>query len=166
MIHGCYIYNKFKYVDPQYIYGDTMAGMISDDLRQLQNGMNRFMEQLGMTNWLPSNIGGDIKVPPADVKETDEAVIVTLDLPGIDKNDIDISVMDNELHVVAERKEETEESEKSYHKHERTYNRFERWIPLPVAVKAEEATAKMDNGVLNITLPKEVVSTKKRINVT
>lgn len=119
-----------------------------------------------MTNWLPSNLGGDIKVPPADVKETDDAIIVTLDLPGIDKNDIDISVLDNELHVVAERNAEREETEKSYHKRERAYNRFERWIPLPVAVKAEEATAKVDNGVLTITLPKEVVTTKKRINVT
>ncbi len=143
-----------------------MAGMISDDLRQLQNGMNKFMEHLGMTNWFPSNLGGDVKVPPADVKETDDAIIVTLDLPGIDKNDIDISVLDNELHIIAERNQETEGSEEGYHKRERMYNRFERWIPLPVAVKAEEATAKVDNGVLTITLPKEVVTTKKRINVT
>lgn len=118
-----------------------------------------------MTNWFPSNMGGDVKVPPADVKETEDAVIVTLDLPGIDKSDIDISVLDNELHVVAERGEDKEKSEQGYHRRERSYNRFERWIPLPVAVKAEEATAKIDNGVLTITLPKEVVTTKKRITV-
>ncbi|MFB3765715.1 MAG: Hsp20/alpha crystallin family protein [Methanotrichaceae archaeon] len=142
-----------------------MAGPISDDLQQLQNGMNKLIEQLGITNWFPANLGGDVKIPPADVKETDDAVIVTLDLPGINKEDIDISVLDNELRVVAERKEEREESDKGYHKRERAYNRFERLIPLPVAVRAEEASAKMDNGVLKVTLPKEIVTTKKRINV-
>lgn len=130
-----------------------MAGSITEDLHQLQDGMNRFIEHLGITGWFPTNIGGDVKIPPADVEETNDAVIVTLDLPGINKEDTDISILDNELRIVAERKEEKEESERGYHKHERTYNRFERLIPLPVAIKAEEASAKIDNGVLRISLP-------------
>ncbi|MDM7912527.1 MAG: Hsp20/alpha crystallin family protein, partial [Methanotrichaceae archaeon] len=100
-----------------------------------------------------------------DVKETDEAIVVTMDLPGVEKQDVDISVSDDELRVVAEKRAEKEVSEKDYHKRERTYKKFERMVKLPVAVKIEEAKAKLANGVLEITLPKEVVTAKKRISI-
>ncbi len=165
-----------------------MAGIIPiDDLRRLQNSMNKLMEDLGLSDWESKYLGemqriqkrmnevigemempemeGNVIMPMADIKETDEAVVVTMDLPGINKEDVDISVTDNELRVVADRKEEKEISEKDYHKHERTHTRFERDVTLPVAVKADEAKAKLENGVLEITLPKEVVTARKRINI-
>ncbi len=108
---------------------------------------------------------GNSFMPLADIKETEEAVIVTMDLPGVDKQDVDISISDDELRVKAEKKEETEVSEKDYHKRERTYKRFERMVKLPVAVKIEEAKAKLESGVLEVTLPKEVVTSKKRISI-
>jgi HSP20 family protein len=167
-----------------------MAGLIPvDELRRLQKRMNRLMEDLGLTELesryleemqkmqkrmseMMEEAGAgtipmeeDVFMPLADVKETDEAVVVTMDLPGVDKQDIDISVSDDELRVVAEKKEETEVSEKDYHKRERTYKRFERMVKLPVAVKTEEAKAKLESGVLEVTLPKEVVTARKRISI-
>ncbi len=167
-----------------------MAGLIPvEELRRLQKRMNRLMEDLGLTE-LESRyleemqkmqkrmselmeeagtgtvpMGESIFMPLADVKETEEAVVVTMDLPGVEKQDVDISISDDELHVVAEKKEETEVSEKDYHKRERTYKRFERMVKLPVAVKAEEAKAKLESGVLEVTLPKEVVTARKRISI-
>ncbi len=66
---------------------------------------------------LPINLEEDVIVPMADVKGTDEAVIVTMDLPGIDTNDVDITIFDNILRVVAERTNEKESSESCYYKH-------------------------------------------------
>lgn len=165
-----------------------MAGLIPvDDLRRLQKSMNKLMEDLGLSDWESRYLGemqriqkrmneimgemeaptveGNVIMPMADIRETDDAVIVTMDLPGVDKNDVDISVTDNELRVVAERSEEKELSEKEYHKRERTYNRFERMVALPVAVKSDEAKAKLENGVLEVTLPKEIVTSRKRISI-
>lgn len=165
-----------------------MAGLIPmDELKRLQKKMNRLMEDLGLTELESRYIEemqrlqkrmselmeeaetmpmeGNIFMPLADVKETEEAIVVTMDLPGVEKQDVDISISDDELRVVAEKKAETEVSEKDYHKRERTYKRFERMVKLPVAVKVEEAKARLDNGVLEVTLPKEVVTARKRISI-
>lgn len=165
-----------------------MAGLIpTDELRRLQKKMNTLMEDLGLTELESRYIDemqrlqkrmkelmeeaetipmeGNISMPLADIKETEDAIVVTMDLPGVEKQDVDISISDDELRVVAEKKAETEVSEKDYHKRERTYKRFERMVKLPVAVKIEEAKAKLNNGVLEITLPKEVVTARKRISI-
>lgn len=165
-----------------------MAGLIpTDELRRLQKKMNALMEDLGLSELESKYIDemqrlqkrmkelmeeaetipmeGNISMPLADIKETEEAIVVTMDLPGVEKQDVDISISDDELRVVAEKKAETEVSEKDYHKRERTHKRFERMVKLPVAVKLEEAKAKLNNGVLEITLPKEVVTARKRISI-
>jgi HSP20 family protein len=165
-----------------------MAGLIPvDELRRLQKRMNRLMEDLGLSELEARYIEemqrlqkrmsemleeaetipmeGNILMPLADVKETEEAIVVTMDLPGVEKQDVDISISDDELRVVAEKRAETEVSEKDYHKRERTYKRFERMVKLPVSVKTEEAKARLENGVLEITLPKEIVTARKRISI-
>jgi HSP20 family protein len=158
-----------------------------DELRKLHKRMNKFREDLGLTDleskYLEemqrmqkrmsdlmedvetTGMQGEIMMPLADVRETDDAVVVTMDLPGVDKQDVDITITDDELRVVAERKTETEVTEKDYHKQERTYKKFERMVKLPVAVKIEEAKAKLTEGVLEVTLPKEVITSRKRISI-
>ncbi len=165
-----------------------MAGLIPvDEIRKLQKRMNQLMEDLGLTDleskYLEemqrmqkrmsdimeevetTGMEGDIMTPLADVRETDDAVVVTMDLPGVDKQDVDITITDDELRVAAERKTETEVSEKDYHKQERTYRMFERMVKLPVAVKIDEAKAKLADGVLEVTLPKEIITSRKRISI-
>ena len=107
----------------------------------------------------------DVMVPLADVMETDDSVVVSMDLPGVDKKDVEISVAEDELRVSALRKTEKEADEKGYHKRERSCNKFERMVKLPATVKSEEAKARLTDGVLEITLPKEVVTSRKRIAV-
>lgn len=166
-----------------------MTGWIpADELRKLQTRMNRLIEELGLDDLESryveemermqkrmSDLMEDVEnkeeeergviKPLADVHETDDAVIVVMDMPGVDKKDIDITISDDELHVVAEKKIESEVTEKNYHKRERTYRKFERRVLLPVDVKMDEARARLADGVLEVTLPKVVIVSRKRINI-
>ncbi|MHB8117202.1 MAG: Hsp20/alpha crystallin family protein [Methanothrix sp.] len=161
--------------------------MAAEELKKLQKRMNRLMEDLGLTDleskYLEemermqkrmgdlmevaekSEVQGILIKPLADVQETDGEIIVTMDLPGIDKQNVDITISDDELSVVAERKTETEIAEKNYHKRERTYKKFERKVSLPTGVRMDEAKARLAEGVLQITIPKEIVTTRKRISI-
>ena len=164
------------------------AGLIpAEELRKLQIRMNKLMEELGLDAFgskyidelerMQRRMGGlmeDVEGPNlkkgvirplADVHETDDAVVVTMDMPGVEKQDIDISVVEDELRVSAKRKSETEVNEQEYHRRERTYSRFERRVLLPASIKTEEARATLNNGVLQITLPKVSVLTRKRITI-
>jgi HSP20 family protein len=165
-----------------------MTGIIpADEIKRLQKRMNRLIEDLGLTElesrYLEemqriqkrmselmeetdvTKLERNIILPLADVGETDEAIIVIMDLPGVDKHDVDIIITDDELHVTAEKKIKTELAEKNYLKRERTQTKFERKVKLPKAVKAEEAKAKLSDGVLELTLPKEMITAKRRINI-
>jgi HSP20 family protein len=163
-----------------------MANLISsEDIRRLQKRMNRLMQELGLTDLESKYLdemqkiqarlsdimaesevaSSDIMVPLADVKETDDSVVISMDLPGVDKKDVDISISEDDLLVTAKRQTEKEVDEKGYHKRERICTKFERTVKLPVAIKSEEAKAHMADGVLEIALPKEVVTSRKRITI-
>ena len=165
-----------------------MKGLIaSEELKKLQKRMDRLMEELGLARIESKYLeemermrrrlgelmeeaetgrdGEEIIEPLADVQETDGEIIVTMDLPGMDKEDVDIALSSDELSVVAQRKTETGMEEGSFHQRERSYRRFERNISLPTGVKADEAHAKLESGVLKINIPKAVVTTRKRITI-
>ncbi len=101
--------------------------------------------------------------PDVDIVETDNDIIVKAEIPGVDPKDIDISIMDGMLTIKGEKKEEREDSGKSYHRVERSYGSFTRKIDLPAHVKIDEVEAKDCQGVLEITLPK--MEKAKKINV-
>ncbi len=126
-----------------------------EELRRMQERMSRLFEEL------PEAIGPSLPVSPemtqmpyVDVIEKGNDVIVTADLPGVEKKDIKINVRGDVLEISAERRMEREEKEKGYLRHERSYNRFYRSIRLPAAVDKSKAKATLNNGVLEITLPK------------
>jgi|GEM_PF-243110 len=99
-----------------------------------------------------------------DVMETDEDVIVKADLPGVKKEDITIDLTEDSIEIIAMFKEEMEEEGKSFIKKERKYGETRRSLILPEVIKVKEASAKFDNGVLTVTLPK--LEEKKRFQVT
>ena len=100
-----------------------------------------------------------------DVAETDSDFEVTVDLPGIKQNDVDIQLDHNTLTVLGERSEEKEEKdeEKKYHRVERYSGSFARSILLPDSVKEDEATADYKDGVLKIRIPKSDESKPRKI---
>jgi HSP20 family protein len=93
-----------------------------------------------------------------DVTEEDDNITVVTDLPGVKKDDIKIDITEDTLTIEAkfeeEKEEEKEEEGLKYHKKERSYGEASRTIVLPANIKIEEATAKFDNGVLTVILPK------------
>jgi len=92
--------------------------------------------------------------PRVDVEETDEAVVVHADLPGIDKKDLSVNLKDNLLTIRAERKNEKEEKGKNYYRSERAFGTFQRTFTLSERVKSDAIKADYKNGVLTVTLPK------------
>lgn len=112
-------------------------------------------------------LNGGTGVPSTDVAETDNAYEVSIELPGLEEKDIEVSVTDDMLTVKGEKKHEHEEKRKDYHLSERSYGSFFRSIPLPAGVDSNKADANFKNGVLTVTLPKtaEAQSKVKRIDV-
>jgi HSP20 family protein len=105
--------------------------------------------------------------PEVDIVEDKDKVVVNVDLPGIEKEDIKVSVHDNTLTIKGERKAEKEEKDKNYHRVERVYGTFCRSFSLPSMVDGQKIKAAYKNGVLSIDLPKaeEVKPKEIPINV-
>ena len=103
--------------------------------------------------------------PSVDVKETDKEVLVKADLPGIKKEDIEVSVDKDQLVIKGERKMEKEEKEKDYVRVERSYGSFYRSFNIGVPVNEDEIKADYKNGVLEINLPKAEVKKPKKIEI-
>lgn len=92
--------------------------------------------------------------PRIDITESDTDVIATAELPGVDKKDIEINVHDNMLEIRGYASREQEKDDRNYYISERYYGSFDRRIGLPAEVDSEKTSAKFENGVLTITMPK------------
>jgi len=105
--------------------------------------------------------------PVVDVQETDEAIRVSAELPGLNPADVSVTVQNGVLTISGEKKEEYQagREEASYHLDERRYGRFERSFTLPRAVIADDVRAAFNNGVLTVTLPKTAEAKPRRIQI-
>lgn len=92
--------------------------------------------------------------PELDIEETKDALVVRADLPGMKKDQMHISVEDNQLVIRGERKIEREQKEKTFHCVERTHGTFMRRINLPATVLQDKVEAKYSDGVLEVSIPK------------
>jgi len=129
----------------------------------LQEEMQDLFSQVlgeGGETWLSGHI-----VPSLDLSETDQAVDVRMDVPGMKPDDIDIQVNGNLLTVSGENKEEKEEKGRSFHRIERRCGSFSRSVTLPCAVKEDKIDAKYLDGVLTISMPKSEEAKSRKIKV-
>ena len=115
----------------------------------------------------PSNGGSPATnlIPSMDVTETDKEIELTVELPGLEQKDVDISVSDNLLTISGEKKLEAEKNEKGAHIVERAYGRFHRAFQLPQGVDPSSIQATMSNGVLKVVIPKPERMEAKKIEV-
>jgi HSP20 family protein len=93
-------------------------------------------------------------VPAVNVTANGEAVTVTVEVPGIDPDDVEVSVDGDTLTIKGEKKDETKEEGEGYYRSERTFGSFVRRVPLPSEVDPEKADASIDAGVLTLRLPR------------
>ena len=105
---------------------------------------DNFFYDYDNNNWTPS----------VDINESNDAFMITADLPGIKKSDIEVKVEENVLILKAERKIDKKNVNEKYHFSERRSGTFSRSFKLPKSVKEEKITADFDNGVLSIIIPK------------
>ncbi len=127
--------------------------------RSLLGDLLNLDKQLG--NMFPGDFGeGETSVsdwsPRMDVYERDDELVFECEAPGLDKDDIEVSVDNNRLTIQGERRteREVEEEERNYFRTERFYGSFQRSFALPENIDQSEITAEFSDGVLNVTLPK------------
>jgi HSP20 family protein len=113
----------------------------------------------------PENWFSGAMTPSADLSETNEALQVKIDVPGLKPDDIDIEVAHNSLRISGERKEEKEEKGKSFHRVERRTGKFSRTISLPCAVQESKIHAEYHDGVLSILMPKAEEAKAHRVKI-
>ncbi len=103
--------------------------------------------------------------PPVDIEETENDVVVRIEIPGMKKDDIKIKTTGDSITISGEKRHESEEKGKHFHRIERAYGRFERTVPLPVEIEPDKARASYENGVLTVTLPKSEKAKAKEIEI-
>ncbi len=131
-------------------------------LHRLHDQIDRLFEQpFGMWSATPMAEA----CPDVDVYETNDRLVIKADLPGMKKEDINLSMSDNVLSISGERKEETEHKEGNSYMSERCFGSFQRSITLPSSVRADKINAEYKDGILTVTCPKGEVSQSKQIDV-
>jgi HSP20 family protein len=103
--------------------------------------------------------------PALDIEETKETIVINAEIPGLKKEDIQLSISEGQLVLQGERRFEKEEKEKTYHRIERQYGSFKRTISLPTEVEADKTQATYKNGILNIVIPKSKKAKPKEIGI-
>jgi HSP20 family protein len=109
---------------------------------------------------------GDTSMPPVDVAESENELTVKMAVPGVEKDQITISVDDHTLNVRGESRKESEEKKKNYYRQEIRYGSFARTVRLPAEVDASKAAADLKNGMLSIRLPKSKSPKAQQIKIT
>ena len=138
---------------------------VEHPVARFRGEMDRMFEHF-LGGWCPTTLSGEgLWGPAIDVRETENEVIVDVEIPGLEPGDLDVSVTDGRLTVKGEKKLEREEKKGDFRLAERSYGSFSRTVDLPASVEAEKAEARHRQGVLTVTLPKTEKSKARKIDV-
>ncbi len=135
-------------------------------LESLRRDMNRMFDEFFRGDVLADEtfFGRDWS-PAVDVVENNDSYILKAELPGMNKDDVKITLENNILTIRGEKKNEMEKKEQNVHRVERSYGMFERSFTIPGSIKANEIDAQYNNGILTLTLPKAEEAKPKLIDV-
>ena len=149
----------------------TPAAHALSPFEEMDQLFNHFMRRGWMRPWrfewpnMSETPLPGMKLPKIDVIDREAEVLVKAELPGVDKKDVDISVGEDSLTIRGETRHEEKEEKGDYYRSEITRGSFSRTVALPATVDAAGAKAAMDNGVLEITLPKLEKAKRRSIPV-
>ena len=145
-----------------------MASLIrlspNSEIRRMQREIDRLFNDLIPVSGSSSDTAA-VWSPRVDLSETDDAYLIRVDLPGIDKNDITINFHEGTLTVSGERKAEAKKEGTNYVRIERSTGHFHRSFNLPTAIQSNKIDASYKDGVLDINVPKAEEVKPVRINV-
>jgi HSP20 family protein len=135
------------------------------DMTTLRERMNRLFEDMAASRGEEKDLTTSSWAPAVDIYETENEVVLTAEIPGIEENDIEIKVEDNTLTLRGERKFEKETKEENYHRIERAYGSFFRSFTLPAFVDQDRIEAEHENGVLKIRMPKRAELKPRKVKI-
>jgi HSP20 family protein len=124
--------------------------------------MSRWM---GVAGASPANGQSSTWLPAVDVWETENELVLSLDLPGVPEEDIAVELNENVLTVSGERSRASEQSTERYYRYERRFGSFSRSVTLPPGVQEDAISARYENGVLDVRVPKPEEPKPKRIQI-
>lgn len=135
----------------------AMPAMMDDMERMMEQMWERMPWRGWMRPWMPGmreTASGGFRMPNVDVLDRDKEIVVRAEVPGVEKDDLDVSIHDSSLTIRGHSRREDEEEKGTYYRHEVSYGEFLRTLQLPTEVDAEQVKAKFKNGILEVTLPK------------
>ncbi|NPA76180.1 MAG: Hsp20/alpha crystallin family protein [Candidatus Diapherotrites archaeon] len=125
------------------------------EIRRLHEYLDRVFEDFMRAPVTSAQDVGFV-APPVDVVDEGDKIRIVAEIPGVNKEDLDVRVYDDSVVIRAERKSDREQSDRGYYIRERSYSTYYRTIALPAPVVPEKAEATYRNGVLELILPKRV----------
>lgn len=146
----------------------TLLPSIWDDRTSSFDGLRKEVEKLfdDFSRFRLPDVSAGL-VPDMDMHETDKEVTLSLELPGVDEKDIDISVSGQSIAISGEKKAEKETKDGGVHRSERSYGLFSRSVSLPFRIDGDKVEATFARGVLTVTVPKpaEAVEQTRKVQI-
>lgn len=134
------------------------------ELNTLQRNLDRLFEE-PFASTSKGNFGDITKIPAAEISETEDAVHLKLEVPGMEAKDLDVQVTESAVYISGDRKSETKQEENGKTRSEFYYGKFQRVIPLSVRIQNTNVTAEYKDGILSLTLPKTAAEKNKVVKV-
>lgn len=136
-------------------------------MESFRREMDRIFDDLAPFSRRKGNGGRQVELwaPDTDMSETNDKYLISIDLPGLTKNDIKVNYKDNRLTISGKRSLEESEEEKDFLRRERYFGKFTRSFTVPSEIKENEIKAKFKDGVLRVTVPKSEVRKPKEVPI-
>ena len=131
-----------------------LVGGSLDPLAWFKGSLDRWFDELAPVSASVMNRFSSLPIPAVDVVEKPGSYEVSIEVPGMDADDIEVRAVGTSFHILGEKRDSREETDRHFRFAERRYGRFERTIPLPADCIATDATASYDKGVLRLVVPR------------
>jgi HSP20 family protein len=154
---------KAKALVPRRVSSELSRPELDMD-RMFEDFLGRRLRPFWPERWWPG-AGMEITTPVVDLYEEKDDIVVKAELPGLEKDNIEVNLSDKRLTIKGEKKQEEEVKKEGYYRSERSYGSFVRTLELPREVQTDKVRAAFKNGILEIRLPKTEEAKKKETKV-